>query len=137
MFSSGILSVSVHVGAAMVLWQIHTLDHLDTSGFGRPFPRHGLQLLFWFSNHCVTFEPDNSGDVMKVGEALRSAAILLTKRRVNLSLRFSAGVGVSAGERGLRIPQVWEHGGTSACSPQTQEEQEQQAGQQRSELLHP
>ncbi|XP_043968979.1 uncharacterized protein LOC122828946 isoform X1 [Gambusia affinis] len=50
----------------MVLWQIHTLDHLDTSGFGRPFPRHGLQLLFWFSNHCVTFEPDNSGDVMKL-----------------------------------------------------------------------
>uniref|UniRef100_A0A3B3WR00 Uncharacterized protein n=1 Tax=Poecilia mexicana TaxID=48701 RepID=A0A3B3WR00_9TELE len=44
----------------MVLWQIHTLDHLDTSGFGRPFPRHGLQLLFWFSNHCVTFEPENS-----------------------------------------------------------------------------
>ncbi|XP_054882407.1 uncharacterized protein LOC129356890 isoform X2 [Poeciliopsis prolifica] len=50
----------------MLLWQIHTLHHLDTSGFGRPFPRHGLQLLFWFSNHCVTFEPDNSGDVMKL-----------------------------------------------------------------------
>ncbi|XP_014832677.1 PREDICTED: uncharacterized protein LOC106910532 isoform X2 [Poecilia mexicana] len=50
----------------MVLWQIHTLDHLDTSGFGRPFPRHGLQLLFWFSNHCVTFEPENSVDVMKL-----------------------------------------------------------------------
>ncbi|XP_032418725.1 uncharacterized protein LOC116719962 isoform X2 [Xiphophorus hellerii] len=50
----------------MVLWQIHTLDHLDASGFGRPFPHHGLQLLFWFSNHCVTFELDNSGDVMKL-----------------------------------------------------------------------
>ncbi|KAM4751257.1 uncharacterized protein FYW61_008106 isoform 1-T2 [Anableps anableps] len=50
----------------MVLWQICTLDHLDTSGFGRPFPRHGLQLLFWFSNHCVTFELDSSGDVMKL-----------------------------------------------------------------------
>ncbi|MEQ2238047.1 hypothetical protein ILYODFUR_029340 [Ilyodon furcidens] len=50
----------------MVLWQLRTLDHLDTSEFGRPFPRHGLQLLFWFSNHCVSFELNNSGDVMKL-----------------------------------------------------------------------
>uniref|UniRef100_A0A3Q2PR45 Uncharacterized LOC105918083 n=1 Tax=Fundulus heteroclitus TaxID=8078 RepID=A0A3Q2PR45_FUNHE len=50
----------------MVLWRLCTLDHLDTSGFGRPFPRHGLQLLFWFSNHCVSFEPADSGDVMKL-----------------------------------------------------------------------
>lgn len=42
----------------MVLWQISTFHHLHTSGFGRPFPRHGLQLLFWFSNHCVTFDLD-------------------------------------------------------------------------------
>uniref|UniRef100_A0A3Q3GYB7 Uncharacterized LOC108251393 n=1 Tax=Kryptolebias marmoratus TaxID=37003 RepID=A0A3Q3GYB7_KRYMA len=45
----------------MVQWQLCTLDHLNISGFGRPPPRHGLQLLFWFSNHCVTFEPDNCG----------------------------------------------------------------------------
>ncbi|MED6255231.1 hypothetical protein ATANTOWER_006452 [Ataeniobius toweri] len=50
----------------MVLWQLRSLDHLNTSEFGRPFPRHGLQLLFWFSNHCVSFELNNSGDVMKL-----------------------------------------------------------------------
>ncbi|XP_031601298.2 uncharacterized protein LOC116324726 [Oreochromis aureus] len=38
----------------MVQWQLCTLENLMYSGFGRPFPRHGLQLLFWFSNQCVT-----------------------------------------------------------------------------------
>ncbi|XP_038144157.1 uncharacterized protein LOC119785517 [Cyprinodon tularosa] len=50
----------------MVVWQLATLQHLNNSGFGRPFPRHGLQLLFWFSNHCVSFELDNSVDIMKL-----------------------------------------------------------------------
>ncbi|XP_030589850.1 uncharacterized protein LOC115783239 isoform X2 [Archocentrus centrarchus] len=40
----------------MVHWQLCTLENLMDSGFGRPFPRHGLQLLFWFSNQCVTWE---------------------------------------------------------------------------------
>uniref|UniRef100_A0A3P9MPF3 Uncharacterized protein n=1 Tax=Oryzias latipes TaxID=8090 RepID=A0A3P9MPF3_ORYLA len=38
----------------MVLWQLCTLEHLRTSSFGYPPPRHGLQLLFWFANDCVT-----------------------------------------------------------------------------------
>lgn len=50
----------------MVLCQLCSLDHLDVSGFGRPPPRHGLQLLFWFANHCVTFDPDNAANTMLV-----------------------------------------------------------------------
>uniref|UniRef100_A0A3B3I5R7 Uncharacterized protein n=1 Tax=Oryzias latipes TaxID=8090 RepID=A0A3B3I5R7_ORYLA len=37
----------------MVLWQLCTLEHLRTSSFGYPPPRHGLQLLFWFANDCL------------------------------------------------------------------------------------
>nr|XP_020442642.1 uncharacterized protein LOC109952111 [Monopterus albus] len=40
----------------MVQSQLCSLEHLMNSGFGRPFPRHGLQLLFWFANDCVTCE---------------------------------------------------------------------------------
>lgn len=50
----------------MVQWHLCTLEHLMNSGFGRPFPRHGLQLLFWFANHCVTCELINSVLVMKM-----------------------------------------------------------------------
>lgn len=50
----------------MIQWKLSTLDHLMISGFGRPFPRHGLQLLFWFANQCVTCEPINFVVVMKV-----------------------------------------------------------------------
>ncbi|XP_071388861.1 uncharacterized protein [Centroberyx affinis] len=48
----------------MVQWQLSTPEHLMHSGFGRPRPRHGLQLLFWFANHCVTCEPSNLVVVM-------------------------------------------------------------------------
>uniref|UniRef100_A0A667WM12 Uncharacterized protein n=1 Tax=Myripristis murdjan TaxID=586833 RepID=A0A667WM12_9TELE len=44
----------------MVQCQLSTLEHLQSSGFGRPPPRHGLQLLFWFAKHCVTLEFNNS-----------------------------------------------------------------------------
>ncbi|XP_051801784.1 uncharacterized protein LOC127533242 [Acanthochromis polyacanthus] len=47
----------------MVQLQLSSLDQLVDSGFGRPFPRHGLQLLFWFANDCVTVE---SAGVMKL-----------------------------------------------------------------------
>ncbi|XP_008297147.1 uncharacterized protein LOC103370026 [Stegastes partitus] len=47
----------------MVQLLLCSLDQLMDSGFGRPFPRHGLQLLFWFANDCVTCEPVN---VMKL-----------------------------------------------------------------------
>ncbi|XP_028999361.1 uncharacterized protein LOC114851789 isoform X2 [Betta splendens] len=40
----------------MVQLQLCSLEHLMSSGYGRPYPRHGLQLLFWFANNCVTFE---------------------------------------------------------------------------------
>ncbi|KAM7418369.1 hypothetical protein PAMA_015815 [Pampus argenteus] len=50
----------------MVQLQLCTLEHLKNSSFGRPFPRHGLQLLFWFANHCVTFEHINFVIVMKL-----------------------------------------------------------------------
>uniref|UniRef100_UPI0037E97FA2 uncharacterized protein isoform X2 n=1 Tax=Semicossyphus pulcher TaxID=241346 RepID=UPI0037E97FA2 len=38
----------------MLQRQLCTIDHLVNSGFGRPFPRHGLQLLLWFAKDCVT-----------------------------------------------------------------------------------
>ncbi|TKS69348.1 hypothetical protein D9C73_003412 [Collichthys lucidus] len=50
----------------MVQWQICTVQDLMNSGFGRPFPRHGLQLLFWFANHCVTCELINFVVIMKL-----------------------------------------------------------------------
>nr|XP_046256954.1 uncharacterized protein LOC124065546 isoform X2 [Scatophagus argus] len=50
----------------MVEWQLCTLEHLMNSRFGRPFPRHGLQLLYWFANCCVTFEMINFVVIMKL-----------------------------------------------------------------------
>ncbi|XP_058496803.1 uncharacterized protein LOC131467094 isoform X2 [Solea solea] len=50
----------------MVQWQLCTLDQLRDSDFGRPFPRHGLQLLFWFANCCVTFELFNRVLILKL-----------------------------------------------------------------------
>ncbi|XP_034043925.1 uncharacterized protein LOC117526046 isoform X2 [Thalassophryne amazonica] len=50
----------------MVQWQLGTLEHLMKSGFGCPFPRHGLQLLFWFANNCVTCKLDASVMVVKL-----------------------------------------------------------------------
>ncbi|KAE8301109.1 hypothetical protein D5F01_LYC01268 [Larimichthys crocea] len=50
----------------MVQWQICSVQDLMNSGFGRPFPRHGLQLLFWFANHCVTCELINFVVIMKL-----------------------------------------------------------------------
>nr|XP_015828834.2 uncharacterized protein LOC107394415 [Nothobranchius furzeri] len=50
----------------MVKWQLFTLDHLNICGFGCPPPRHGLQLLYWFANHCLTFDPGDFEDVMKL-----------------------------------------------------------------------
>ncbi|XP_073332100.1 uncharacterized protein [Pagrus major] len=50
----------------MVHWQLCTLEHLMSSWFGRPFPRHGLQLLFWFAKHCVTCELVNCVVTMKL-----------------------------------------------------------------------
>uniref|UniRef100_A0A8C1WGE5 Uncharacterized protein n=1 Tax=Cyprinus carpio TaxID=7962 RepID=A0A8C1WGE5_CYPCA len=32
---------------------LNELAHLRDSGFGQPYPRHGLSLLWWFANECV------------------------------------------------------------------------------------
>ncbi|XP_074551206.1 uncharacterized protein LOC141808478 [Halichoeres trimaculatus] len=50
----------------MVQGQLCTFDHLMNSGFGRPFPRHGLQLLFWFAKNCVTCKPIKSVLIIKL-----------------------------------------------------------------------
>ncbi|KAK2815553.1 hypothetical protein Q5P01_026020 [Channa striata] len=50
----------------MVQTQLITLEHLRNSEYGRPFPRHGLQLLFWFANECVTCKTRRFVVIMKL-----------------------------------------------------------------------
>lgn len=38
---------------------LNELAQLRDSGFGQPWPRHGLKLLYWFANDCVSFGNDN------------------------------------------------------------------------------
>ncbi|XP_048051526.1 uncharacterized protein LOC125271532 [Megalobrama amblycephala] len=38
---------------------LNELSHLRDSMFGQPWPRHGLKLLYWFANDCVSFGNDN------------------------------------------------------------------------------
>lgn len=80
----------------MVLWQLCTLHHLHTSGFGRPFPRHGLQLLFWFSNHCVTFDLD----VLKVSGERHRLPMKPDREMFHGSFRFSQMVSECEPENG-------------------------------------
>ncbi|KAL6466755.1 hypothetical protein MHYP_G00245590 [Metynnis hypsauchen] len=32
---------------------LNTLSELQSSGYGQPYPRHGLNLLYWFATQCV------------------------------------------------------------------------------------
>lgn len=38
---------------------LNELSQLRESGFGRPSPRHGLRLLYWFANKFIEFDEDN------------------------------------------------------------------------------
>ncbi|XP_041641377.1 uncharacterized protein LOC121508522 [Cheilinus undulatus] len=55
-----------HFRPIMVQRLLWSLDDLVKSKFGRPFPRHGLQLLFWFAKDCVTCELVKCVVVMKL-----------------------------------------------------------------------
>lgn len=68
------MCVSHPVSLRMVKRQLCTPEHLMNTEFGRPFPRHGLQLLFWFANHCVTCEFSNVVVIIKVPETVLFAA---------------------------------------------------------------
>ncbi|XP_058242683.1 uncharacterized protein LOC131351307 isoform X2 [Hemibagrus wyckioides] len=39
---------------------LNELKQLEESGFGQPYPRHGLKLLYWFANDCVYFDGYNN-----------------------------------------------------------------------------
>ncbi|XP_016361945.1 uncharacterized protein LOC107703734 [Sinocyclocheilus anshuiensis] len=39
--------------------KITTISQLKECGFGQPWPRHGLKLLFWFAKHCIWVKGDN------------------------------------------------------------------------------
>ncbi|KAI5625185.1 hypothetical protein C0J50_15300 [Silurus asotus] len=38
------------------LQTLNELDHLRNTEFGRPPPRHGLKLLYWFAKNCLSFD---------------------------------------------------------------------------------
>ncbi|XP_071031310.1 uncharacterized protein, partial [Oncorhynchus clarkii lewisi] len=38
---------------------LNNMEALRNSLFGRPWPRHGLKLLFWFANDYIVFDNDN------------------------------------------------------------------------------
>ncbi|XP_067296723.1 uncharacterized protein [Pseudorasbora parva] len=40
---------------------LNELAHLRDAWFGRPWPRHGLKLLYWFANDCFSF---GNGNIM-------------------------------------------------------------------------
>ncbi|XP_053535879.1 uncharacterized protein LOC108263012 isoform X1 [Ictalurus punctatus] len=38
---------------------LNELKRLEETGFGKPYPRHGLKLLYWFAHDCLYFDDDN------------------------------------------------------------------------------
>ncbi len=38
---------------------LNELAQLRNTRFGQPWPRHGLKLLYWFANECISFENNN------------------------------------------------------------------------------
>ncbi|KAK9981516.1 hypothetical protein ABG768_001045 [Culter alburnus] len=41
---------------------LNALAHLRETGFGQPYPRHGLSLLWWFADECVKI--DSNGNMI-------------------------------------------------------------------------
>lgn len=39
---------------------LNELVHLKETGFGQPYPRHGLSLLWWFADECVEIDDDGN-----------------------------------------------------------------------------
>ncbi len=39
---------------------LNELAHLRETGFGQPYPRHGLSLLCWFAQKCVEIDDDGN-----------------------------------------------------------------------------
>ncbi|KAK9981519.1 hypothetical protein ABG768_001048 [Culter alburnus] len=39
---------------------LNELAHLRETGFGQPYPRHGLSLLWWFADECVEIDEDGN-----------------------------------------------------------------------------
>ncbi|XP_052463008.1 uncharacterized protein LOC128020238 isoform X5 [Carassius gibelio] len=39
---------------------LNELSHLRETGFGQPYPRHGLSLLWWFADDCVEIDDDGN-----------------------------------------------------------------------------
>ncbi|KAA0722056.1 hypothetical protein E1301_Tti012130 [Triplophysa tibetana] len=39
-----------------VMRTLNELAHLKDTGFGQPYPRHGLSLLWWFAHACVKID---------------------------------------------------------------------------------
>lgn len=42
-----------------MLKKITTIEELKEYGFGQPWPRHGLKLLYWFANDCLWVTDDD------------------------------------------------------------------------------
>ncbi|XP_053088221.1 uncharacterized protein LOC128317982 isoform X2 [Pangasianodon hypophthalmus] len=45
--------------AGVSMKTLEEIDQLEQSRFGRPHPRHGLKLLYWFANDCLSFNQNN------------------------------------------------------------------------------
>uniref|UniRef100_A0A8B9LRG5 Wu:fc75a09 n=1 Tax=Astyanax mexicanus TaxID=7994 RepID=A0A8B9LRG5_ASTMX len=41
------------------LQTLNEMTQLRETGFGMPWPRHGLKLLYWFSTRCISFDGNN------------------------------------------------------------------------------
>lgn len=48
--------VCVRPSSEVTMMMLEEIDQLKQSGFGRPQPRHGLKLLYWFATDCLTLD---------------------------------------------------------------------------------